>query len=122
MLTMCASDGRTGSDSIQRQVGGAVCEPDLPTCVRNVLAGARAARPESDVTCIAFRTIENGREIARVGPDAEAISPQAGGSIASCLRAKDLVVLSVTVTETTFETVRTVTHELIARTRRASGV
>jgi hypothetical protein len=118
---MGAPNDHTSVDGCQRRVGGAVSESELPACVRNVLAGARAARSEGDLTCIAFRTIENGREIARIGPDAEALNTPAGGSIAPCLRAKDLIVLSVTVTETTFETIRSVTHELVARTRRQSG-
>jgi hypothetical protein len=87
-------------------------------CVRDVLDDARAVRPDSDLLCIAFHTLECGREIARIEPGAELISDRGAGSFAACLRPKDLLVLSVTVTETTFETVHTLTHVLITWTRR----
>jgi hypothetical protein len=86
--------------------------------VRDVLDAARAVRPDSDVMCIAFHTLESGREIARIGLGAELIGDRSAGSFAASLRRKDLLVLSVTVTETTFETVHTVTHVLITWTRR----
>jgi hypothetical protein len=107
--------------SPQPQVRDAVREPELPACVRDVLDAARRSRPEHDVTCLAFRTLEGGREIVRIGPDAEVVSHPTAGSTASGPRARDVLVLSVTVTETTFETVRSVTHVLIARTRRAGA-
>jgi len=91
-------------------------DEDLPECVRGALAGARAARPDGDVECISLRTLESGREIARIGLDAELIPDEGAPSVLSRFRPKHLLVLSVSVTETTFEAVRTVTHVLIART------
>jgi hypothetical protein len=108
-------------DSREPQGRDAVREPELPACVRDVLDAARRSRPEHDVTCLAFRTLEGGREIVRMGPDAELVSHPTAGSTAPGPRARDVLVLSVTVTETTFETVRSVTHVLVARTRPACG-
>lgn len=95
-----------------------VCEQKLPVCVRDALQASRAAHPEHDVTCIAFHTIDSGRAVAQMGPDAELIEDRNVASFLSRLRPKDLLVLSVTVTETTFETVHTVTHVLVARKER----
>jgi hypothetical protein len=64
-------------------------------------------------------TMSDGREIAPSEPDAGRGSPASVSSILRRLHAKDLLVLSVTVTETTFETVATVTHVLVALTSRA---
>ena len=94
-------------------------EEDLPACVREVIAASRAARPDRVVTCVSLRTLEGGRETARLGLDAELIPEEGVPSILSRLRPKDLLVLSVSVTETTFEAVRTVTYVLIARTAPA---
>ena len=104
------------SDDDQERIHKTVPEQQLPTCVRDVLDAARAARPESEVTCIAFQTLESGRVIARLGSDMEAAG-RGIRSTPSILRAKDLLVLSVSVTETTFAVVRTVTHVLVALTR-----
>jgi hypothetical protein len=101
----------------QRLIGRTVCEQKLPVCVRDVLQAARAAQPETDVTCIAFHTLDSGRAVTRMGPDTELIDDQ-NLAFLSRLRPKDLLVLSVTVTETTFETVHTVTHVLVARKER----
>ena len=103
----------------QRQRCAGVCEQELPTCVRDVLEAARASRPEHDVICISFHAQENGREIARMGPEPELIVGADASTVASRLHPKGLVVLTVAVTETTFETVHTVTHVLIARTQRS---
>jgi hypothetical protein len=99
----------------QRHGSGRVREQELPACVRDVLEAARASRPDHDVTCISFRTQDKGREIARMGPELELI---AGASwVSSRLHPKTVLVLSVAVTETTFENVHTVTHVLVARTQ-----
>ena len=103
-------------DDWQRQSCAGVCERELPTSVRDVLEAARASRPEHDVTCIAFHAQENGREIARMGPERELLVGAGVGTVASRLHPKGLLVLTVAVTETTFETVHTVTHVLVART------
>ena len=115
---MCSLCTPSGIHDCQQRIRGTVREEELPMCVRDVLDVARAVRPDSDVMCIAFHTLESGREIARIGPGAELIGDRSAGSFAACLRPKDLLVLSVTVTETTFETVHTVTHVLITWTRR----
>lgn len=99
----------------QRPRCAGVCEQELPTCVRDVLEAARASRPEHDVICVSFHTQENGREIARMGPEPELIVGDAS-TVASRLHPKGLLVLTVAVTETTFATVHTVIHVLVART------
>jgi hypothetical protein len=103
----------------QRPTCAGFCEQELPTCVRDVLEAARASRPEHDVTCIAFHAQENGREIARMGPERELLVGAGVGTVASRLHPKGLLVLTVAVTETTSETVHTVTHVLVARTQRS---
>jgi hypothetical protein len=103
----------------QRPRCAGVCEQELPTCVRDVLEAARVSRPEHDVTCLAFHAQENGREIARMGPEPELLVGAGVGTVASPLHPKGLLVLTVAVTETTFETVHTVTHVLVARTQRS---
>ena len=105
----------------QRPRCAGVCEHELPTCVRDVLEAARASRPEHDVICISFHAQENGREIARMGPEPELIVGADGSTVASRLHPKGLLVLTVAVTETTFETVHTVTHVLVARTEGSGG-
>jgi hypothetical protein len=100
----------------QRPGCAGVCEQELPTCVRDVLESARASRPEHDVTCISFHAQENGRETARMGPEPELIVGGCTSTVAPRLHPKGLLVLTVTVTETTFERVQTVSHVLVART------
>src|SRR4029453_1447294 len=53
---------------------GNVDERKLPTCVREALDAARAARPECQVTCVAFRTIEGGTETVRLEPQLELVT------------------------------------------------
>jgi hypothetical protein len=110
--------GRTfETKACQRHSCGLVCEQELPTCVRDVLEAARTSRPQHDVTCISFHTQENGREIARMGPEPELIAGAGTSRVSSRLHPKDVLVLSVAVTETTFEGVQTVTHVLVVRTQ-----
>ena len=104
----------TKGSSRQRCAG--FCEQELPTYVRDVLEAARASRPDHDVICISFHAQQNGREIARMGPERELLVGAGVGTVASRLHPKGLLVLTVAVTETTFETVHTVTHVLVART------
>jgi hypothetical protein len=106
-----------GTKDCQPHSCGRVCEERLPTCVRDVLEAARASRAEDDVTCIAFHTRENGGEIGQMGPEPELIAGAGTGRVASRLHPKRVLVLSVAVTETTFDSVQTVTHVLVARTR-----
>jgi hypothetical protein len=82
-------------------------EHELPPCVRAALTEARAARPGRELTCIAFRTVEGDHVTTRSGP----ASPPG-------LRARDVLVLSVTVTETTCDAVRTATHVLVTLARQ----
>ena len=105
----------TKGSSRQRCAG--FCEQELPTYVRDVLEAARASRPDHDVICISFHAQQNGREIARMGPEPELIAD--ASTVAPRLHPKGLLVLTVAVTETTFETVHTVTHVLVARTQRS---
>jgi hypothetical protein len=123
-----ASSGCGVVDERPQPIASRVREQDLPECVRHLLQAARAARPGSEVTCIAFHTREGNRVLAHMGPETEIVGDP-GSGVAGLLRAKDLLVLSVSVTETTFEAVRTVTHVLVTLTRRqtqaasgASGV
>ena len=111
-LLVSSRDGRQGRRSLSRASGE--CCPLTPERFAHAI-DPRSSRSR-DVTCISLRTLEGGREIARVGLDAELISEEGTPSVLSRLRPKDLLVLSVSVTETTFEAVRTVTHVLIART------
>jgi hypothetical protein len=104
-------------EDCQRRSCGRVHEQELPACVRDVLEAARASRPEHDVICISFHTRENGPEFAGRGPDPELIAGAGTNTVWSPLHPKSLLVLSVAVTETTFESVQTVTHVLVARTR-----
>jgi hypothetical protein len=93
-----------------------VHEEDLPACVRPVLDAARAARLDDDVECVEFHTREGGRVVTHMGSDTGVIFA-GDGCATSRLGAKDLLVLSVAVTETTLSAVHTVTHVLIARIR-----
>lgn len=109
--------GATCSDSgndIQAFNYEGIPERHLPRCVRDILDEARAARPQKELACIAFHTVESGQVLARMGP-----SERASAAL-STLRAKDLLLLSVSVTETTSQNVRTVTHVLVTlqRSRR----
>lgn len=114
------ADGRQGGNDNQGSIDETVLEQQLPTCVQDVLDAARAARPEREVTCIAFQTVENGRVIARQGPDMGVTGGWSLRDTPSTLRPKDLLVLSVSVTETTFAAVRTVTHVLVTLARRGN--
>jgi hypothetical protein len=92
-----------------------ISEHALPVSMRTALETSRASRPDEHLTCLAFYTCENGREVARLGLpsaiDAAGVPPPA-----SALSAKDLVVLSVAITEMSFRDVRTIKHVLIAHT------
>jgi hypothetical protein len=100
----------------------ALREADLPACVRDLLQAARAARPDVDLICLSYRLRSGGQEIVRIGSDAACTAAWRGGSACPPLHPRDVLVLSVTATETTFEDVRTVTHVLVARMRpRPSG-
>lgn len=97
----------------------AVREDELPAPMRMALESARASRPGHRLACIAFYTCENGREIARMGPETGVLDGTAA-YISSLLAPKHLVVLSVTFTETTRSNVRTLTHVLVTRTQPTS--
>jgi hypothetical protein len=47
----------------------AICDQDLPRCVRDVLEVAPAARPHIDLMCLSFRTHADGQETARIGAE-----------------------------------------------------
>jgi hypothetical protein len=83
--------------------------------MRAVLDDARAARPGRVVTCISFYTLQDGRQVARIGADPVMIDDSSASRTARRLRAKDVLVLSVNVSETTFEDVQSLTHVLVAR-------
>lgn len=113
---MDAACSQGGNDS-RNQTHATVPEQLLPACVRKVLDAARTARPECELACIAFRTLEDERVVARIGPgDGFADGSLRGAS--STIRPKNVLVLTVSVTETTFETVRTITHVLVTVSRR----
>ena len=95
---------------------GAVREDELPPPMRMALESARAARPGRQLACVAFYTCDNGREVARMGPE-PAILDGTAAFTSSLLAPKQLVVLSVTFTETTHSDVRTLTHVLVTRTQ-----
>ena len=95
----------------------AVSERKLPACVRDALGDARAARPGVELTCMSFHTHEDGREVVRIGEAADLFDRD---STSARLHPKDVIVLSVTTTETTFDNVRTVTHVVVARLDRRS--
>jgi hypothetical protein len=73
------------------------------------------------VTCLAFRTFDGSDDILRIGPSPQLINDWSAASVPDRLRPKELLVISITVAETTSESVRTVTHVLVARVRRATG-
>jgi hypothetical protein len=101
---------RTATFDLHR---GTVSEWALPLNLRELLQTARTTHPDHEVICVSYHVQENGREIARMGPGSEALDLRTACS--TRLRPKDLIVWSVSATETTFESVRTVTHVLIAR-------
>ena len=101
----------------RRQPAGHMCEQDLPTSVRDLLNAARLARQDSDVLCISFRIVENSRQVALMELAPEIITRWSTGSKDARPRPKDLLVLSMTATETTFESVRTISHVLVAWAR-----
>ena len=92
-----------------------VCEEDLPIYMRDVLYAARASRPDREVTCIAFHTLDGTRHNVRLEPSPQLIDDWTASAIAARLRPKELLVLSVTVSETTFDNSRTLTHVLVAK-------
>jgi hypothetical protein len=89
---------------------GARCRTDdfwesrLPATVREALRLARDARPHHRLRCLAFHSDEDGREVTRLG-----VTSVAG------LHRKNVMVLSVAVTEVVAEEVRTVSHTLVMR-------
>jgi hypothetical protein len=87
----------------------------LPACVRDVLAAARAARPGQHLTCISFHTEDDGHESECMEPDPELIARMTANA-ASRLHRRNVLVLSVRVTETTFDSVHTRTHVLVTET------
>jgi len=95
-------------------IHASVSERRLPASVRDALADARASRPGAQLTCISFHTRKNGVEIARLGPPEALFDACTTPAASSRLRPKDVLVLTVTTTETTFAAVRTLTHVLVA--------
>lgn len=101
-------------DACQAGCSGVLCESQLPSPLLDALREARAARPDRDVLCFAYRMEEDGREVARIGSAFDCVElPDTFVHI----RAKDVIVMSVVVTETTFERVKRVSHTLVARTQ-----
>ena len=101
-------------DACQAGCSGVLCESQLPSPLLDALREARAARPDRDVLCFAYRMEEDGREVARIGSAFDCVElPETFAHI----RAKDVIVISVVVTETTFERVKRVSHTLVARTQ-----
>jgi len=88
-----------------------LCEGRLPAPLREVLRLAREARPQHRLCCLVFHSEQDGRQVARLGP-----------TCAAGLHAKEVMVLSVTVTETTNEEVRTVSHTLVIRVEAGTQV
>jgi len=110
-----------GDPDGQRPSCDRVREDELPTCIRDTLDAARAGRPATEVTCISFRTLQDGQEIVQMGPPAELLNEGRAGRPSARVPAKELLVLSVTVTETTFDRVQSVSHVLVARVRSTNG-
>jgi hypothetical protein len=113
MITMQTED--CGTRCVDR-----VCEQRLPPCVRDILDAARDGRPDAELTCISFHTRTDGRDIARMGVKPELIDDGRGSRAWPRVDARDLLVFSIAVTETTFESVQTVTHVLVSRMRSRS--
>jgi len=93
-------------------------EQELPASIREALAGARAARPGADVLCLCFHTIEGNHDIVRLTVAGLLAEANGDNQVILGLRRKDVLVLTVTVTETAFDRVQTVTHVLVTRIRQ----
>jgi hypothetical protein len=78
-------------------------EETLPVSVRAALESARASRPGRTLTSLAFHTVVDGEEVARMGPEAEL--PEEA----------ELLALSVVLGETTAADVRVVAHVLVVQ-------
>jgi hypothetical protein len=91
-------------------------ESRLPPSLLDALREARAARPDRDVSCVAYRMEEDGLEVARIGSACDGPDRAGRAEPGSQIRAKDVIVVSVVVIETTFERVKRVSHTLVART------
>jgi hypothetical protein len=83
--------------------------------VQAVLSASRALRADSDILCLAFQTHRNGEVIQDLGPDPVALAPAIAGSRLTTLHRRDVIVLSIAVTETTFDRVDVVRQTLTAR-------
>ena len=116
MRTVVDTLRRFGLDACQSGDCGAFCETQLPSSLRDALAEARATRPDRDVLCLAYRTEEDGREVARIAPVTDVFDHLGRSEPRLQLRAKNVVVVSVVVIETTFERVKRVAHTLVALT------
>jgi len=114
-MTVMDALGRSGLEACHSSDCRAFCETQLPPCLRDALAEARATRPDRDVLCLAYRAEEDGREVARIPPLPSVFDRLCRSKPGSQLRAKNVVVVSVVVTETTFEQVKSVAHTLVAR-------
>lgn len=114
---------RCGETAAKQEESGfpRVCEEDLPIWMRDLLFAARASRPGSEITCVAFRTLDDNHDIVPLGPSPQLIDDWTASAIAARLRPKELLILSATVTETTFKSMRKLTHVLVARVRREAG-
>jgi len=88
--------------------GDAIREEALPGSVRAALEAARSEHAERRLTCIAFHTLVDGREVARMGPEGELPDPTT------------LLVLSVVVGETTARRVGVVAHVLVTQAGTAA--
>jgi hypothetical protein len=82
---------------------GAVREEALPASVQLALETARSERPDRTLTCVAFHTLVDGEEVARMGPEGELPDDER------------MLVLSVVVGETTAKSIRVVAHVLVTR-------
>jgi hypothetical protein len=80
-----------------------VSEDALPAPMRDALASARVQRAPRTLSPVAFQTLVDGAQVARMGPDGEL--PPHG----------ELVALSVIVSEATVDGVHVVAHVLVAR-------
>jgi len=101
---MCLIDRQISAEACRRTGGGDVCEMRLPLPVREALRLTRTTHPDREITCITFHSEENGHETLRLGPPC-----------CTELHARDVVVLSVEITETSADAVRTWSHRLVAR-------
>lgn len=85
---------------------GDLFELRLPASVREALRLARSAHPDREISCVTYHTKEDGRETFHLGP-----------RTCADLHARDVIVLSVEMTETSADRVRTWSHTLITRAR-----